>query len=535
MISKKSLNKTPYAKNNGKKVSASSEIEAKKDPITPLKILIVGAEAAPYATVGGFSSVLAYLSRELKALGHDVRLFMPKFGFIDEKEHNIKMLKEGLRVPTDDENTPELICNIKYTEGKHGVTTYFLENKEYYEKRANVYSYVDDPTRFALLSRGALEFIRTEEFVPDVVHTNDWHTGLLGNYLKTTYEKDPVLKNISTVFTIHNLRYQGNFDHKNVSELDYDDGKSAVASFLDPRLKTQNFMRRGILYNDAVNTVSKTYSREILTPEYGEGLDPLLMELRSKLFGIVNGLDYEEFNPATDLLVEHPFDIDNLDERDKNKACLQREFGLPEDEDALLLGFVGRLDYQKGVDLIVNTLRHVFADYNVQFVEVGGGDRDLTEMIKDLKRDFPEKVSIHPLPNFTLPRMVFAGSDCILYPSRFEPCGIVQIEAMRYGAIPVVRKVGGLADTVRNFDTLKGTGNGFVFKNFDEYSLFGQVARIYELYKNKKVWRKLQRNAMRSDYSWKHSALEYVKLYERAISFKNKDDQHMHQVEDLIF
>ena len=535
MIQKKAPKKVPSAKNKREKVPTHPEIRAKKDAITPLKILVVGAEAAPYATVGGFSSVLAYLSRELKSLGHDVRLFIPKFGFIDEEEHKIEMLTEGLRVPTDDENNTELMCNIKYTKDKYGVTTYFLENKEYYEKRANVYSYVDDPTRFALLSRGTLEFIRTEEFVPDVIHTNDWHTGLLADYLKTAYKKDPILKDISTVFTIHNLRYQGNFDHKNVSELDYDDGKSTIASFLDPRLNTQNFMRRGILYNDAVNTVSKTYSREILTPEYGEGLDPLLMELKGKVFGIVNGLDYDEFNPATDNLVEHPFDIDSLEERDKNKACLQREFGLPEDENALLLGFVGRLDYQKGVDLIVNTLRHVFADYNVQFVEVGGGDHSLTKMVKDLKRDFPEKVGIHPLANFTLPRMVFAGSDCILYPSRFEPCGIVQIEAMRYGAIPIVRKVGGLADTVRNFDTLKGTGNGFVFKNFDEYSLFGQIARVYELYKNKKVWRKLQRNAMKSDYSWKHSAREYVKLYERAISFKNRDDQHMHRVEDSIF
>jgi starch synthase len=294
-------------------------------------------------------------------------------------------------------------------------------------------------------------------------------------------------------------------------------------------------MKRGILYNDAVNTVSRTYSREILTPEYGEGLDKLLLELKGKIFGIVNGLDYEEFNPKTDNLVEYPFDIDSLEERDKNKACLQREFDLPVDEDALLLGFVGRLDYQKGVDLIANTLRHVFEDYNVQFVEVGGGDRGLQEMLKSLKEDYPDQVGIHPLPNFTLPRMLFAGSDCILYPSRFEPCGIVQIEAMRYGAIPIVRKVGGLADTVRNFETLKREGNGFVFKNFDQYSLFGQIARAYELYKNKEVWRELQRNAMKSDYSWEYSAKEYEKLYERAITFKSKDNPHMHTVEDLIF
>ncbi len=502
---------------------------------TKLKILIVGAEAAPYATVGGFASVLAYLSKELKNLGHDVRIFIPKFGFIDEEEYKIETCVTGLKVPTDDEKNSELICNVKCTEDSDGVITYLLENKEYYEKRANVYSYVDDPTRFALLSRGALEFIRTGEFVPDVIHTNDWHTGLLANYLKTSYRKDPVLQDIATVFTIHNLRFQGNFDHKNVSELDYDDGKSAVSSFFSPRLNHLNFMRRGILYNDAVNTVSRTYSREILTPEYGEGLDKLLLEVKGKVFGIVNGLDYEEFNPATDNLIEKNYDIDSLEKRAVNKTALQREFDLPADEEALLFGFVGRLDYQKGIDLMINTLRHVFPDYNVQFVQVGGGDGGLTQMLKDLRDEFPDQVGIHPYSNFTLPRLVFAGSDSILYPSRFEPCGIVQIEAMRYGAIPIVRKVGGLADTVQNFDTLKREGNGFVFRNFNEYSLFGQIARAFELFKNKEVWTKLQKNAMESDYSWKHSAKEYEKLYDRAITFKLKDNPHVQKVESRFF
>ncbi len=500
-----------------------------------LKVLLVGAEVAPYATVGGFSSVLGYLSRELHNLGHDVRLFMPKYGFIDESAYDIHLLKEGLKIPTGDEQNPFLICNIKYTVDAYGVTTYFLENKEYYEKRANVYGYVDDPIRFSLLSKGALEFIRTGEFVPDVIHTHDWHTGTLSNYLKTEYRKDPVLSKIATVFTIHNIKYQGILDHNNVSELDYDDGKSVVSSLFSPRLNKLNFMRRGILYNDAVNTVSKTYSREILTPEYGEGLDKLLLELKGKVFGIVNGLDYDEFNPATDNLIEQNYDINSLEKRVLNKPALQREFDLPTDEDALLLGFVGRLDYQKGLDLLVDTLRHVFPDYNVQFVQVGGGDGGLTQMLKDLKRDFPNKVGIHPYPNFTLPRLLFAGSDCIVYPSRFEPCGIVQLEAMRYGAIPIVRKVGGLADTVENFDSRKQTGTGFVFRHFDGYSLFGQIARAFELYQNKDLWAKLQKNAMSSDFSWKHSAQEYVRLYRRAISFKFKDNPHVHKIETQLF
>ncbi|MFA6982043.1 MAG: glycogen/starch synthase [Patescibacteria group bacterium] len=500
-----------------------------------LKILMVGAEAAPYATVGGFSSVLAYLSRALVKQGHDVRLFIPKFGLIDEEKYKTKVIYEGLRVPTDDENNPELICNIKVcTNCEKSVPTYFLENQEYYEKRANVYGYSDDPTRWALLSRGILEFIRTEGFVPDVIHCNDWHTALVPNYLKTVYKKDPILCDIATVFTIHNINFQGNFDHKHVSELAYDDGKSPVAPFFSPTINTLNFMRRGILFADAVNTVSKTYSREILTPEFGEGLDRLLMETKGKLFGIVNGLDYDEFNPATDNLLEQNYDINSLDKRVKNKIALQKEYGLEANPNKVVFGYVGRLDWQKGVDLIVNTMRHVLVDYDVQFVQVGGGDGGITQMLYDLKDEFPDKVGIHPYPNFTLPRLLFSGCDCMVLPSRFEPCGIVQIESMRYGAVPIVRNVGGLADTVENFDSLEGTGNGLVFTNFDEFSLFGQIARAAELYNNKKLWQTLVNNAMSSDYSWEFSSKEYEKLYVRAISFKDKKNPREKSVEDAI-
>jgi len=312
------------------------------------------------------------------------------------------------------------------------------------------------------------------------------------------------------------------FDHKHVSELDYDDGQSAIASFFDERLDKQNFMRRGILYADAVNTVSKSYSREILTEEFGENLDRLLLEVKGKLFGIVNGLDYDEFNPATDNLIEQNYSVSSVHLRKENKVALQKEYGIPEKEDVLLLGFVGRLDIQKGVDLIVNTLHQVMKDYDVQFVQVGGGDGGLANMLTDLKKRFPEKVGIHPYPNFTLPRLLFSGCDCILYPSRFEPCGVVQIESMRYGAIPIVRRVGGLADTVNNFDSIKGKGTGFVFKDFDVFALFGQIVRAVELYNNKKLWRQLIVNAMKADFSWEYSAKEYEKLYERAVAFKNK-------------
>lgn len=507
------------------------EKKIKKD----LKILIVAAESAPYATVGGFSQVVTYISKTMLPLGVDVRVFMPKFGSIDQDKYKMKMVKEGLQIPTSDENNPYLVCNVKMIRGDDDVITYFLENQEYYEKRANVYNYSDDPTRWALLSRGALEFIRTEEFVPDVIHANDWHTGLVSNYLKTVYKKDPILKDIASIFTIHNLAIQGYMlDHRNPTELEFDDGKSAAASFFSPRLNTQNFMKRGILYSDVVNTVSKTYAKEILTEDFGEGLNKLLLELRGKLFGIVNGLDYEEFNPKTDTLIAQNFDIDSIELRKANKKALQEEYDLPVDKNALILGFVGRLDYQKGVDLIIDTLPHVLKDFNVQFVQIGGGDGGLTHRLRELKEQFPEKVGVHPYPNFTLPRLLFAGSDCILYPSRFEPCGIVQIEALRYGAIPIVRKVGGLADTVENFDSVSRKGNGFVFTDFNVFSLFAAIVRAVELHNNKRIWSTLQKNAMVSDYSWDFSVKEYIRLYNTALAFKNKKDARNKTIEDYL-
>lgn len=494
-------------------ISDTKELPEKK------KILFVAAEAAPYATVGGFASVVMYLSRELRRLGHDVRIFIPKYGFLDEEKYELEKILDGLRVPTGNENNKELICNVKYHD-KEGVPTYFLENREYYELRANVYGYADDPTRWALLSRGVLEFIKEEIFVPDIIHCHDWHTGLVSNYLKNEYSSDDLLSDIATLYTIHNLSLQGTRDYVHVTELEYDDGKSPVLDFFDGKLPTQNFMKRGIIYSDTVNTVSKTYSKEILTPENGAGLDKLLLELKSKLFGIVNGLDYDEFNPATDSLLEQNYDINTLNLREENKKALQKEFDLPVNPNVLLLGFVGRLTWQKGVDLLSETLRHALKDFDVQFVQVGNGDMEIVTQLHDLKKEFPDKVGIHTYSNFTLPRLVFSGCDAILYPSRFEPCGIVQLEAMRYGSIPIVRKVGGLADTVENFDPVSGKGTGFVFSDFNGYSLYGQIVRAHELYRQKPIWKKLQKNAMSADFSWGFSAKEYERLYERTLSLK---------------
>ena len=485
----------------------------------PLRVLIVSPEVSPYANVGGLSRVASHLSRALLELGHDVRLFMPKFGLIDEGKYPMGMVHKGLKVPTGNQDNPHLVCNVKLHAVPGGAPVYFLENMEYYEKRANVYGYSDDPLRWALLSRGVLEFLRkNKEWQPQIIHCNDWQTGAIPNYLKTVYNKDEKLLPLSTIFTIHNLTFQGMFDHRTVSELNFDDGRSQIASFFSQRLGRQNFMRRGIIYSDVVNAVSKTYAKEILTSEYGEGLNRLLLEIRSKLYGVINGIDYDEFDPATDKLLETNYDVNHLEKRVQNKLALQREFDLPEDEGAFAVGVVGRLSTQKGFDLLLEVLPHFLREFkNAQFFQIGGGDSQLIDLLKKLKKDFPTQVGIHPLPNFTLPRLIFSGCDAVPFPSKFEPCGIVQLEAMRYGAIPIVRATGGLKDTVEDFDPRENTGTGFVFTNYEPWPLFAKLVQAHELYQQPKVWQGLQRRAMAADFSWGQSAKEYAELYEKAI------------------
>lgn len=497
-------------------------IKVNKHKPKQLKILFVAAEVAPYASVGGLGQVIYFLSRALTKQGHDVRIFMPKYGYIDESKYRTKMVWPGLTVPTGGKENP-LICNVKlHHPAKPDAPVYFLENMEYYEKRANVYGYIDDHVRWGLLTRGALEFLRHSQWVPDVINCADWHTGHIPNYLKTVYLNDSKLSKIATVFSVHNLYHQGLFDHRFLSDQDYDDGKSPIAPFFSDRLKFQNFMRRGIMYADIVNTVSENYAKEILTPVYGEKLDQLLKEVRTKLYGVLNGLDYSEFNPATDKIIYANYSRSHLENRIKNKLALQREFNLPESKDVPIIGMVGRLDEQKGFELLMPILESIIKEYGVQFVSVGGGDARYRTYLQDLQEKYPQNVAVHLFPNFTLPRHVFAGSDIFLIPSKYEPFGITAIEAMRYGAVPLVRKTGGLADTVKDYDPETSTGNGFVFSNFDHLALFGTIVRALEVYKHESAWRGLMKRAMQADFSWDVSAETYVALYQKAIDLAKK-------------
>ncbi len=497
-----------------------------------LKILYVAAEVYPYAGVGGLGQVAYFLTKQLKKQGSDVRIMMPKYGSIDEETYPMEMLYEGVKIPT--ESGREVICNIKEykdPKDKDSPIVYFLENMEFYEKRSNVYGYMDDDIRFLLLSKGVIEFLKKSDWIPDVINCADWHTGHIPNILKSDYSKDKKLRNIATVFSIHNIMHQGMIDHRNATDLDFDNGKDDIADLFDPKLKKQNFVRRAIIYSDIVTTVSETYSREILTEEYGEGLEHLLREVRTKLVGILNGIDYTYMNPETDTNIIANYNSKTFIRRQINKEDLQKEFNL-EVCNKPVVGMVTRLDNQKGLDLVMDIIETAIKELNIQFIIIGGGDSKYIRYFSDLEREYPKVVGTHLMMDFTLPKKVFSGADLVLLPSKFEPSGITQMEAMRYGCIPVARAVGGLSDSIEDFDMISKKGNGFLFHEYNPYALMMALTRAIENYKNEEIWKEIVKSAMEKDFSWEQSSLKYIDVYRRAINRHNGKEETK---EDVIY
>jgi starch synthase len=499
----------------------------------PIKVLFVSAEITPFSSVGGLAQVAYFLPSALKKRGVDIRVFTPKYGSIDNALLQIQDVVQGLKVPTgEDANSPhpaELICNVKILKNpkKDDPIIYFLENMEYYEKRANVYNYSDDHIRFGLLSRAAIEFILNSDFLPDIIHVNDWHTGYLPNYLRTAYKENKQLQKITTVFSVHNL-YQGVFDFDHASEMDFDDGKGELAPFFGNRFFKQNALKRGVIYSNLVNTVSQTYSRELLTETYAPKLHNLFRELRSKFFGTLNGLDYKNFDPQYDKLIKKNYSRSNLSARQENKVDLQKDFNLEISQHTPLLSIVGRLDDQKGLDLVMETIEFILSEFKVQLVVCGPGDNKYRDFFIDLEKNYPGMVGTQLMFDATLPRKIYAGADMILIPSRYEPGGIVALEALRYGCVPIVRATGGLADSVVDYDPTMSTGTGFSFKTYSEMSLLATVVRALETYKDKETWQKIVKRAMAQDFSWDKSANKYKELYQKAIEFHlGETEQHV--------
>ncbi|MGI8588596.1 MAG: glycogen synthase [Chloroflexia bacterium] len=477
-----------------------------------MKILLVAAEVAPFAKVGGLADVAGALPLSLHALGHDVRVAMPEYELVDKANFPMTPVLHDLDVPLG--ASAQQVDVNQAAMGRAGeVPVYLIANPHYYS-RPEVYAYPDDDERFLLFCRAVLEMLPALDWWPDVIHCNDWHTAVIPNWLRTTYAADPRYAKIATVLTVHNLAYQGVFPETAPVLADLETARISAEAAFPGRI---NLLARGLHYADMINTVSKQYAREILTPEYGEKLDPLLNSRRDRLSGILNGIDVDLLDPQADPYLLHHFDADHLGARALNKAALQIEAGLPGRPDVPMLGAISRLAAQKGFEIMVPMLETLLARRDVQFVVLAVGNPLYEAQFADLQSRFPDRVCTFLRFDAPLAQRLYGSLDIFLMPSRFEPCGLGQMFAMRYGAVPVVRRTGGLADTVQDYDPATPTGSGFVFDEFTPSAFLHAIERALSLYADKAAWTALVRHDMALDWSWDRSARKYLELYERAL------------------
>ncbi|MCE3201282.1 glycogen synthase GlgA [Paenibacillus sonchi] len=473
-----------------------------------MKVLFAAAEAHPFVKTGGLADVIGALPKALKGVGVDVRVILPKYRGIPEKFVSQMEHVAALSVPVGWRNQYCGIETIIYD----GIPVYFIDN-EYYFGRDGIYGYMDDGERFSFFNRAVLECLETLDFQPDVLHCHDWHAAVIPMLLQAHYRHNPFYAEIRTVFTIHNLLYQGVFPYSVLGELlGLDDSYFLGVEYYG----NVNFMKAGIVYSDHITTVSPTYSEEIRTAYYGYGLDGLLSSRADSLSGIVNGIDTKIYNPASDPQIYTRYRT-NLAKKAENKIALQQELGLPVAPYIPLVAMVTRLVDSKGLDLLTRVLDELLYYDDIQFVLLGTGDEAYERWFREAGWRYPTKLSSQILFSDALSRKIYAASDLFLMPSKFEPCGIGQLLALRYGSIPVVRETGGLNDTVHSYNEETGEGNGFTFKDYNAHDMMYTLRRAVSFYHKPEHWKKVTKNAFAGDYSWNVSAQQYMDIYNRIL------------------
>ncbi len=468
-----------------------------------MKVLYVASEALPYMASGGLGDVAGSLPVALRKRLIGCRVVMPLYDGIKQELKDTMTFITSFTVPVAWRRQYCGIFEAKY----NGVIYYFIDN-QYYFKRDGIYGYYDDAERFAFFSRAVLEMIPYIDFKPDIIHCNDWQTALVPVYYSTMYAQAPGYENIKTVFTIHNIQYQGTYGKELIPEVL---GIPGEASGVVEYNGDVNFMKGAIESANRVTTVSPSYANEIMDPWYSHGLDGILNERSWKLSGILNGIDTVLYDPETDKDIFENYSADDFKAKAKNKKALQELMGLPQKADTPLIGIVSRLVSHKGLDLVKAVLEELIQTTDVQIVVLGSGDWQYEEYFKDLAGRYPEQIAIRLGFIPSLSKKIYAGSDMFLMPSKAEPCGLSQMIALRYGSIPIVRETGGLRDSIH--DSQDGEGNGFTFANYNAHEMLYTIRRAIEGYQNKKGWKILVKRAMECDNSWGKSANEYIKLY----------------------
>lgn len=475
-----------------------------------MRILFASSEAVPFAKTGGLADVAGSLPKAVKKLGHDIRLIIPKYKCIPEI-----YIKNADYVGYTyvDMGWRHQYCGILKTV-VNGLIVYLLDN-EFYFYRDGLYGYPDECEQFTFFNKALLQALPIIGFKPDIIHCNDWQTGIVSLLLNAHYRHLNFFSSIKTLYTIHNLKYQGIFPKEVLNELlgvGWEYFKPDGIEFFD----CVNFMKAGLVYSDAISSVSRTYVEEIKYDFFGENLNQLIRKRSDSLYGIVNGIDFEENNPATDKRLYANYDSENLAGKKKNKEELQRELGLPQKKNVPVIGIISRLVDQKGFDLIACVLEELLKE-DLQIVVLGTGDYRYEEMFKSIAHRYSKKVSANIRYDGTLAQRIYAGSDMFLMPSLFEPCGLGQLFSLRYGSVPIVRETGGLNDTIKSYNEETGDGNGFSFKNYNAHDMLYTIRRALKFYKNVDIWNKIVKRCMQQDFSWDKSACEYVDVYDKLI------------------
>lgn len=474
------------------------------------KILFVASEAVPFVKTGGLADVVGSLPKCFDREYYDVRVMIPKYLCIKEELKNQMTYVDHFYMDYLGQSRYVGILQCVWD----GITFYFIDNEGYYQGPKPYGDWYQDLEKFCFFSRAALSSLPVIGFQPDVVHCHDWQTGLIPVLLKDRFREGDFFRNMKSVITIHNLKFQGVWDVKTIQTLtclpDYYFTPDKLEAYKDG-----NLLKGGIVYADAITTVSETYAQEIKMPFYGEGLDGLMRAREGSLRGIVNGIDYDEFDPETDSYIVENYNLRNFrKEKEKNKAALQKELSLAQDESKFMIGIVSRLTDQKGLDLVQCVMDELCQD-NIQLVILGTGEERYENMFRHYAWKYPDKVSANIYYSEAMSHKIYAACDAYLMPSLFEPCGLSQLMALRYGTVPVVRETGGLKDTVEPYNEYESKGTGFSFSNYNAHEMLGAVRYAQRIYYDKRrEWNKIIDRAMSKDYSWKTSAMKYQELYD---------------------
>ncbi len=485
----------------------------------PLRVCFVASEVAPLAKTGGLADVSGALPRFLHAQGHDVRVFMPFYSSIDVRKHGLEPHPVDFLQDVPLEMGPHRYRFSVLTAALPGssLMIYLVHCPALYDRPGIYTSGVDEHLRFLALSRATIESCQRMGFAPQIFHCNDWHTAFAPLFLRSLYAWDRLFAQTRTVLTIHNIGYQGIFPAEAAGDLSL--GASAHLLHQDDlRQGRVNSLKHGILYADAITTVSPTYAREICTPQYGMGLEGTLRTRGNAVIGILNGVDYQEWNPATDRYLPFPFTPGDLGGKEKTRENLLRTLRLKFGKRTALLGMVSRLTVQKGFDLLFDVLPAVVARRDVDVVILGSGEQRYEDFFAQLQRRFPQRVVFHRGYHNELAHLIEGGADMFLMPSLYEPCGLNQMYSLKYGTVPIVRRTGGLADSVKLFDPDTQQGTGIVFDDYSPLAVDWALNAALDLYGRRDLWRRMMLNGMEMDFSWERQSAQYVELYERMVA-----------------